>query len=45
MNKETESNDLQVILTHAIEQMKQEQGDKFDTMSTCSRGQPSIKNG
>ena len=30
MNKETESNDLQVILTHAIEQMKQEQGDKFD---------------
>ena len=30
MNKETKSNDLQAILTHAIEQMKQEQGDKFD---------------
>ena len=30
MKKENDSNDPQVILTHAIEQMKVEQGDKFD---------------
>jgi hypothetical protein len=30
MYKEADSNDPQVILTHAIEQMKVEQGDKFD---------------
>lgn len=30
MNKTTNSNDLQEILSHAIKQMKQELGDKFD---------------
>lgn len=30
MYKEADSNAPQVILTHAIEQMKVEQGDKFD---------------
>ena len=29
MKKETNGNDLQAILTHAIEQLKQEQGEKF----------------
>lgn len=30
MNKENKSNDLQVILTQAIEQMKMELGDRFN---------------